>query len=115
MASGFTAFGPSTGLSLVAMPPMSKEERYGRKAVEFAELAQRATSAADKAHMLRSAEAWLDRAKQSGRRIRNLGERPLTRATLAGTTVLIRPGEAHWRVTNGCGNQAGLLRVCGLG
>ena len=103
------------------MPPMSKEERYRRKAVEFAELAQRATSAADKAHMLRSAEAWLDRAKQSGRRIRNLGERPLTRANLvsgllgAGTTVLIRPGEARWCGTNGCGNLAGLLRVCGLG
>ena len=62
------------------MPPMSEEERYRKKAVEFAELAQRAASAADKAHMLRSAEAWLDRAKQSGRRIRNVGERPLIRA-----------------------------------
>ena len=64
----------------IKMPPMSEEERYRKKAVEFAELAQRAASAADKAHMLRSAEAWLDRAKQSGRRIRNVGERPLIRA-----------------------------------
>ena len=30
--------------------------------------------------MLRSAEAWLNLAKQSGRRIRNVGERPLVRA-----------------------------------
>jgi hypothetical protein len=59
---------------------MSNEERYRRKAVEFAALAQRAVSVADKAHMLRAAEAWLDRAKQSGQRIRNVGERPLIRA-----------------------------------
>ena len=34
------------------MPPMSEEERYRKKAVEFAELAQRAAAAAEKAHML---------------------------------------------------------------
>ena len=65
-------------------PPMTKEEQYRRNAVEFAELAQRAASAADKAHMLRSAQAWLDRAKQSRRRVRNLGERSLVRAKFAG-------------------------------
>ena len=65
-------------------PPMTKEEQYRRNAVEFAELAQRAASAADKAHMLRSAQAWLDRAKHSRRRVRNLGERSLVRAKFAG-------------------------------
>ena len=39
---------------------MSKEDTYRRNAVEFAELAHRATSVADRAHMFRSAEAWLD-------------------------------------------------------
>jgi hypothetical protein len=58
---------------------VTKEERYRRKAVEFAELAQGAASAADRAHMLRLAEAWLDRAKQSDRRVRKVGERPLIR------------------------------------
>ena len=66
---------------------------YRRKAVEFAELAQRATLAADKAHMLRSAEAWLDRAKQSDRRIRNLGERPLTRVNLVSGLLWQAPPE----------------------
>ena len=65
---------------------MTKEEQYRRNAVEFAELAQRVASAADKVHMLRSAEAWLDRAKQSGQRVRNLGERSLVRAKFAGPT-----------------------------
>jgi hypothetical protein len=65
---------------------MSKEDTYRRAAVEFAQLAHRATSVADRAHMFRSAEAWLDLAnltrRQSGQRIRKIGERPLTRARL---------------------------------
>ena len=59
---------------------MTKEDQYRKNAVQFAELAQRAASAADKVLMLRSAEAWLDLAKQSNRRVRNLGERSFIRA-----------------------------------
>ena len=59
---------------------MTREDEFRRNAVKFAELADRATSAIDKARMLRSAEAWLDLAKQSARRVRKIGERPLVRA-----------------------------------
>jgi len=58
---------------------IKKEYEYRRKAVECVELAQRATCAFDKAHMLKLAEDWLSLAnltrRQSGKRIRNLGER----------------------------------------
>ena len=60
---------------------MTKDEEYRRKAVEFAELARRASSTRNKARMLGLAEAWLDRAQQTGRRIRNIGERPSVRAS----------------------------------
>ena len=54
-----------------------KEYEYRRKAVWSLELARRAVSPADKAHLLKLAEDWLDLAnltyRQSGQRIRKVG------------------------------------------
>jgi hypothetical protein len=62
-----------------------KEYEYRRNAIATVELARRAASPADKAHLLKLAEAWLELAKvthrQSGR-VRNIGEHPLVRARL---------------------------------
>jgi len=63
-----------------------KEYEYRRNAIASLELARRAASPADKAHLLKLAEAWLDLAnltyRQSGQRVRRIGEHPLIRAKL---------------------------------
>ena len=63
-----------------------KEYEYRRNAVWSLELARRAVSPADKAHLLKLAEDWLDLAnlthRQSGQRVRKIGEYPLVRAKL---------------------------------
>ena len=63
-----------------------KEYEYRRNAIASLELARRAASPADKAHLLKLAEAWLDLAnltyRQSGQRVRRIGEHPLVRAKL---------------------------------
>jgi hypothetical protein len=63
-----------------------KEYEYRRNALWSLELARRATSPDDKAHLLKLAEDWLDLAnlthRQSGQRTRKIGEHPLVRAKL---------------------------------
>ena len=63
-----------------------KEYEYRRNAIATVELARRAASPADKAHLLKLAEAWLDLAnlthRQSGQRVRKIGEHPLVRTKL---------------------------------
>ena len=63
---------------------MTKEDEYRLNAIESAELAHRATSPVDKAHLLKSTQDWLDLAnltyRQSGQRVRKIGEHPLVRA-----------------------------------
>jgi hypothetical protein len=63
-----------------------KEYEYRINAILSVELARRATSPDDKAHLLKIAEAWLDLAnlthRQSGQRVRKIGEHPLVRAKL---------------------------------
>jgi hypothetical protein len=64
-----------------------KEYEYRSNAIISVELARPATSPAEKAHLLKLAEAWLDLAnlthRQSGQRVRNVGEHhPLVRAKL---------------------------------
>jgi hypothetical protein len=65
---------------------IKKEYEYRRNAIVSVDLARRTADPADKAHLLRLAEDWLDLAKlihsQSGRRVRNVGEHPLVRAKL---------------------------------
>jgi hypothetical protein len=55
---------------------MTKEDEYRLNAIESAELAHRATSPV-KAHLLKSAQDWLDLAnltyRQSGQRVRKIG------------------------------------------
>ena len=68
-------------------PMIRKEYEYRRNAVVSVELARRAACPADKAHLLKLAEAWLDLAnlthRQSGQGVRNVGEHhPLVRAKL---------------------------------
>jgi hypothetical protein len=64
-----------------------KEFEYRNKAIMSLELARRATSPDDKAHLLKLAEGWLDLAnlthRQSGQRVRKIGEHPLVRADSA--------------------------------
>jgi hypothetical protein len=66
----------------------TKEYEYRLNAIRSVELARRADSPAEKAHLLKVAQAWLDLAKltrsQSGHRVRNVGEHPLVGAKLAG-------------------------------
>jgi len=63
-----------------------KEYEYRSNAILSVELARRASSPADKAHLLKLAEAWLHLAnlthRQSGQRVRNLGEHASIRAKL---------------------------------
>jgi hypothetical protein len=67
-------------------PMIRKEYEYRRNAIASVELARRAASPADKAHLLKLAAAWLELAKvtrrQSGQRFRKIGEHPLVRAKL---------------------------------
>jgi hypothetical protein len=63
-----------------------KEFEYRRNAILSVELARRAASPADKAYLLKLAEAWLELANvsrsHSGQRVRNTGEHPRIRANL---------------------------------
>jgi hypothetical protein len=63
-----------------------KEYEYRINAIRSLELARRTASPADKAHLLKLAEDWLDLAnlthRQSGQRVRKVGEHPITRAKL---------------------------------
>jgi hypothetical protein len=63
-----------------------KEFEYRSNAIMSVELARRAALPADKAHLFKLAEAWLDLAnlthRQSGQRVRKIGEYPLVRAKL---------------------------------
>ena len=63
---------------------MTKEDEYRQNAIRSAELAHRAASPLDKAHLLKLAQDWLDLAnltyRQSGQRVRKIGEYPLVRA-----------------------------------
>ena len=60
-----------------------KEYEYRRNAIVSVELARRTASPADKAHLLKLAEAWLDLAKraraQSGHQVRKVGEHPIAK------------------------------------
>ena len=68
-------------------PMIRKEYESRRNAVWSLELARRGVSPADKAYLLKLAEAWLDLAevthRQFGQRVRKIGEHPLVRAKLA--------------------------------
>jgi len=70
-----------------AAPMIRKEFEYRRNGILSLELAHRAANSADEAHMLKLAQDWLGLAnlihRQSGQRVRKIGERPLVRATLA--------------------------------
>ena len=63
---------------------MTKEDEYRRHAIRFVELARRAASPVDKAHLLKLAESWLNLAKvtrrQSGQQVRKIGEHRPVRA-----------------------------------
>jgi hypothetical protein len=63
-----------------------KEYEYRKNAIWSLELARRATSPDDKAHLLKLAEDWLALAnlphRQSGQRVRKIGEHSLVRAKL---------------------------------
>jgi hypothetical protein len=63
-----------------------KEYEYRRNAIVSVELARRTASPADKARLLKLAEAWLDLAKQtrtqSGHYVPKIGEHPLVIAKL---------------------------------
>ena len=63
-----------------------KEYEYRINAIRSLELARRTECPADKAHLLKLAEDWLDLAnlthRQSGRRVRKIGEHPIIRAKL---------------------------------
>src|SRR6516165_4510468 len=64
-------------------PMIRKEYEYRRNAIVSVELARRTASPADKAHLLKLAEAWLDLAKrartQSGHHVRKVGEHPIAK------------------------------------
>ena len=63
-----------------------KEYEYRINAIRSLELARRAASPADKAHLLKLAEDWLELAnlthRQSGQRVRKIGEHPRVGAKL---------------------------------
>ena len=63
-----------------------KEYEYRINGIWSLELARRAICPADKAHLLKLAEDWLDLAnlthRQSGQRVRKIGEHPIVRAKL---------------------------------
>jgi hypothetical protein len=65
---------------------ISKEYEYRRNAISSLELARRAACPADKAHLLKLAEDWLDLAnlthRQSGQRVRKIREHPRVGAKL---------------------------------
>ena len=64
-------------------PMIRKEYEYRRNAIVSVELARRTASPADKAHLLKLAQAWLDLAKrartQSGHHVRKVGEHPIAK------------------------------------
>lgn len=66
--------------------PMSKTDEYLNNAAETVELANRASSSADKGRLLRLAARWLDLAERAGRLVRRsgspVGEHPLVTRVL---------------------------------
>jgi hypothetical protein len=69
------------------VPPMIRKEfECRRNAILSLELAHRAPNSADEARMLKLAQDWLELAnlihRQSGQRVRRIGEHPLVRAKL---------------------------------
>jgi hypothetical protein len=68
------------------MNPVIKQDEYRQFALHCLELANTAASLADRAHLLRMAEAWLDLADRATRRpLRQAiapGDHPLVRRTL---------------------------------
>ena len=67
-------------------PMIRKEYEYRINAIRSLELARRTACPADKARLLKLAEDWLDLAnlthRQSGQRVRKIGEHPITRVKL---------------------------------
>jgi hypothetical protein len=59
-----------------------KEFEYRSNAIMSVDLARRAASPTDKAHLLKLAEAWLDLANPTRQRVRKIGEHPLVKAKL---------------------------------
>jgi hypothetical protein len=55
---------------------MTKQDDYRRNAAKTIELANRASSSADKSHLLSLAEKWLDLADRAHRVTRRLGVKP---------------------------------------
>ena len=55
---------------------MTIQDDYRRNAAKIVELASRASSSADKGHLLSLAEKWLDLADQAHRMTRRLGVKP---------------------------------------
>ena len=77
----------AAGVADTRVPPMIRKEfEYRRNGILSLELAHRAANSADEARMLKLAQDWLGLAnlihRQSGQRVRKIGERPLVRATL---------------------------------
>ena len=64
-------------------PMFRKEYEYRRNAIVSVELARRTASPADKEHLLKLAEAWLDLAKRArarpGHHVRKIGEHPIAK------------------------------------
>jgi hypothetical protein len=56
------------------------ESEYRSNAIMSVDLARRAASPTDKAHLLKLAEAWLDLANPTRQRVRKIGEHPLVNA-----------------------------------
>jgi len=54
---------------------MTKEDDYRKNAAETVELANRATTSADKGRLLRLAENWLDLADRAARLTRRFGQK----------------------------------------
>jgi hypothetical protein len=85
----FPTVAGSVGMWLTRAAPMIRKEfEYRRNAILSLELAHRAADSADEARMLKLAQDWLDLAnlihRQSGQRIRKIGEHPLVRPKFGG-------------------------------
>src|SRR5262249_12631246 len=76
----------SVRVVLTGVPMIRKEFEYRRNAILSVGFARRTGDPAEKAHLLKLAETWLHLAnlthRQSGQRVRKIGEHPLIRAKL---------------------------------
>ena len=78
--------------------PMSKEDDYKLNAARTVDLAKRATTLADKGHLLDLAEKWLDLADRA-QELRQLSERQKRRAARASSPApQTRPRAARGRI-----------------